>query len=270
MYKRIACLCSLTTSDSGASRSDAITEIFADFKKHNKDEKLVGVFLVCDDVLFQLLEGESARLGNVMYHLNRSPHTENASIIINADIPSPSFTRCTLKEIDKSIDAHRYYASRIYRAIAGQMPLPTGENKQRLDALFGETEQQDDDVLASSPSFKNKVLSMKSWPRPTQLRLDAALMKLCPLLIGREVAFNRLLDLNVLGNEQELVVNLEKLRAADALIVSARKPPDNLHHLPVKPAQEQATPPAENEGLGRFSSALKSFINNQRLKGARR
>ena len=113
---------------------------------------------------------------------------------------------------------------------------------------------------SAAPVFTNSLLSMKSWPRPTALRIDARLMKICPLLIHKTVAYDRLKGLNLFSQNDELDRRLLQLHNVNALQITPQA-----QATPARPIQTAVRPAAKNQHS--FSQALRHFIAQRRAKG---
>ncbi|MDO3383961.1 BLUF domain-containing protein [Gilvimarinus algae] len=268
MLKRIACLSSIDGPDNNNRYSEQVFNTFDTARVYNKEHDIVGVFLVFKNILLQVAEGEANELAKVIYRINRDPRISDVSIIVNEHIEKPAFSRWSIKLLSENCDAHAQHLKKIENLLKGGLNLSGAIDSIRYHKLFnmGETsaptsKQQIDSHEQSAP-FRDTVLSMPSWPRPTQLRLDAALMKLCPLLIKKHVPYQRLVSLNLFAHEQELTELLHRLQQARALEVIAVAEPDNLRILSSQ-RENKAPAPAR----GRFSQALRSFISNHRAKG---
>lgn len=266
MNKRIVCLCTLTPPAPDTSKSEQVFSIFESARKFNKENQLVGIFLVIEDVLMQILEGESSAIANVIYRINRDPRVSDASVILNTSIDKTAFTRWNLKLLSENCEAHTEYVRKLLPLIQKDLSTKTNLDAIRLHKIFGEFEASppapEAGIDEKKPNFNDCLLTMKSWPRPTQLRLTAGLMKICPLLIGQTVTYQRLNELALFEHSDELDRHLEQLKNANALQIIPAQPPNNLHSF-----EEHQLKQSTKSGGNRFSQALKQFISGQGLKG---
>ncbi len=262
MAKRIACLSSIVQTASGISYSEQVYQIFDSARRYNKEHDIVGIFLVYQDTLLQIFEGNGKELAQVIYRTNRDPRLTQISVIVNQDIESLKFTRWNLKLIHDSSAAHSDYLIKINRLLQPALRLSSTLDKLRYEKLLTRDDTEKPNILPDMgrPNFANTLLSMKSWPRPTALRMDAGLMKICPLLIHKTVSYARLKDLQLFAENEELDQHLLQLHKINALQVTQQEAPPKPHPLhPPKRAK-----PKNNSS---FSQALRQFISQHRTKG---
>ncbi|MDO6747007.1 BLUF domain-containing protein [Gilvimarinus sp. 1_MG-2023] len=269
--KRIACLCTITEPEDHTSHSENVFYIFDSARKFNKEQNIVGTFLVLNNVLLQILEGEPSGLANVVYRVNRDPRISNVAVILNTAIETPSFTRWSIKLLSEQCAAHRTYLQKIHSLINEKSLLKTNEDRIRYNKIFQsilseniKQNQTPEEDSYTSTSFNNTLLGMSSWPRPTQLRVNAGLMKICPLLIGHTIEYKKLLELELFNSAQELNSYLQQLREAKALTIIQTQDPSNLHSFEAHQNKNQQTPRP-----GRFSQALKNFISGQGMRASK-
>ncbi|MDO3386125.1 BLUF domain-containing protein [Gilvimarinus sp. SDUM040013] len=268
MDKRIACLCTIKPSDTNTSHSEQVFSIFDSARIHNKENGIVGAFLVADDTLMQILEGESSALANVLYRVNRDPRIADVSVIVNINIEKRAFSRWSLKLLSEQCAPHVEYLQKVHQLIHEDASFTSNLDTIRYHKIFFHT----DNTRSTAPlenteksGFEGTLLSMTSWPRPTQLRLTAELMKVCQLLIGHTVEYQRLVTLAIFNSRGELDSCLEKLQEVNAVSVIKAKEPNNLHSIETHQKRKQTS-----TGGSRFSQALKQFISGQGIKGGHR
>ncbi|UTF60109.1 BLUF domain-containing protein [Gilvimarinus sp. DA14] len=262
MAKRIACLSSILSPEKVISYSEQVYQIFDSARRYNKEHAIVGIFLVYQDTLLQIFEGDGNELAQVIYRTNRDPRLTQISVIANQEITTLKFTRWNLKLIHDTSAAHSEYLDKINRLLQPNLRLSSTLDKIRYEKLIArDNTEQNEKFSDTPPSFSNTLLSMKSWPRPTALRMDAGLMKICPLLIHKTVAYDRLKELQIFAQNDELDRRLLQLHKINALQVTQQKSPGEPHRL--KTASKPEAPKSSHS----FSQALRQFISQHRAKG---
>ncbi len=272
MIKRIACFCTIKPSEGSQTYAEQVFGIYDTARVFNKEHGIVGVFVVHGAVLLQVLEGDSNSIAKALYQVNRDPRVQDVSIILNHSYESPAFSRWSIKMIKGERDAHNDYMTRLKCLLAPHAALQSAQDHTRFQALFGATNLADNNVLTEAtstddePDFHNHTLAMTAWPRPTRLRLNAPLMRLCQILIGHTLPYQRLVALKLFESEAEMNEQLRALYRANALEVFKVGGNNNVESL--TPNKTSATlSDAQPARERRFSQALKHFIQGQREKG---
>lgn len=273
MAKRIACLSTLKDEGSDQGYSEQVFSIFDSARLYNKENEIYGVFLVCGDVLLQVMEGASDKLANAIYRASRDPRVGDVSIIVNQAITKPVFSRWTIKLISERNAENAQYLETLRKLVEPLIKSCKDADRVRLAKIF-HADSADEAASSTSdsavqntentaPDFSGKVISMNSWPRPTDLRLTAPLMKLCPLLIGRKVSYDRLQAANIFENETLLYELLCQLHSVGSLIVNSRSNKASVSGI--EDARNARGDSSQNSN--RFSQALRNFIQSHKAKG---
>lgn len=262
MSKRIACLSTLVPPDSDKSYSEQVFEIFDAARRYNKEHDIVGVFIVYQDTLLTIFEGAGNELAQVIYRSNRDSRIRQFSVIVNQDVAETKFTRWNLKLIHDNCEAHRDYLGKVHRLLEQKLKLGSPTDRLRYEKMMSLQCDTTPAVIdeSSTPVFANSLLSMKSWPRPTALRMDAGLMKICPLLIHKTVAYDRLKGLKLFSQIDELDRRLLQLHNVNALQVTPQT-------QPAAPRPIQSASRSALKSQHSFSQALRQFISQRRNKG---
>lgn len=263
MTRRIACLATLPGDTTDSQYAERIYTLFDSIRIYNKEHDIKGAFLVHHQSLLLVLEGEADKVARLVYHLGRNPLVSSVSAILNRRIAHPLFNRWTIKLLNEGRSNHADFLTRLYEALRSQWHLQHADDKTRLmeffpdhqDAVHTETRS----VVSGdfSRRYRQMYLSMKAWPRPTQLRLTADLIKLCPRLIGRQIGYQRLLDLKLFSSEEKLLEQLRLLDHVQALQLSPLQ--QGVAANGDQPNAGVATAGATAGSL--FSQALRKFIH---------
>lgn len=267
MTRRIAFLASLPGNMDDSEYAERIYHLFDSARIYNKEHRIHGAFLVHHNTSFQVLEGESGELAKYVYRMSRDPRLSSVSVILNREIARPLFNRWTIKLLNEGHGDHAGFLEKLHDALKSQWLIQQEKDKSRLAEFFPSRNQENIHIAVpvaiadDGTRYRKMALSMKAWPRPTQLRLTADLIKLCPRLIGRKIGYQRLLDMELFSSEEKLVEQLQLL--------------DHIHVLEISPAQQPASLPALQEHTAPttvssgslFSQALRKFIHARTDRG---
>lgn len=274
MIKRIACLATLLNDVEGSHYSELVFGAFESSRIYNKANNINGAFLVRDNSILQILEGEANNLANTMYRINRDSKISMNSIILNHEITSPIFTRWNIKLLNDGSITHHNYIKKLLEMILPDVAIRSSADQNQFNYIFeigaNNTLQTQPAISTNNRSlkklnthrFSNTTLFMKSWPSPTKLRLNAPLMKISSVLIGHNVDYQRLVDLQLFSSEQELQDTLALLEQAEALLITEKTTPENVAFI-----NKIDTTTKPDKSSRRFSQALKKFIGSQRARG---
>lgn len=242
-------------------------QLFDSARIYNKEHHINGAFLVHHNTLFQVLEGTSGELARYVYRIARDPRVASVSVIINREIAKPLFNRWTIKLLNEGHGDHAGFLEKLHYALKSQWLIQQEKDEVRLAEFFPSFLKEKSKTATLVPitdygtRYRQMALSMKSWPRPTQLRLTADLIKLCPRLIGRKIGYQRLLEMKIFTSEEKLVEQLQLLDHLHILDISPSHPV-----APVTPAQQASSLPESDTG-SLFSQALRKFIHARSDRG---
>lgn len=268
LIRRIAFLATMPGDTNDSQYADRVYQLFESARIYNKAHDINGAFLVRDNNLLLIIEGKASDLAKVTYQMGRDPRIADLSVVINRDTPTALFNRWAIKLLNNGHDEHTTFLAKLQYALNSQLEIRAEADRARLAAFFltpPRHHNADTQPMASSaPSqrYQSMLLSMKSWPRPTQLRLTADLIKLCPLLIGHQVSYQRLLDLNIFASEEKLLEQLRLLDDVQALELSPLPANASLHKI------GDQTPVSSSSPSSTFSQALRRFIQARTSGGA--
>lgn len=272
VIKRIACFATIKPSDEYQTYSEQVFSIYDSARRFNKEHGLLGVFVVHGQILLQILEGEPNTLAKALYRVNRDPRIKDISVILNKSFERPAFSRWSIKMIKGDGEAHREFLTRLKQIVAPYAVVRLPQDCERFRTLFGATNIAANNALTPDANtdqalrFRGHTLAMSAWPRPTQLRLSAPLMKLCQILIGHSVSYQKLWSMGLFESETELNRQLDALYQANALEVFRLGDPNNVHTLPEPSTLNGSGTGQAPVSRSRFSQALKQFIQGQKSK----
>lgn len=270
MIKRIACQASIKPSSSSPDYSDQIFSLFNNARLFNREHDIVGVFLVNGNQLLQVIEGEQHQLAKAVYNIHRDPRLHDVSIIMNRGFDTPYFTHWSIRIIKSENEANASYLRSIKRLLLPYCTFTSGRERERFERLVNENATPlagENITLDKEPeNFHGLTLGMKRWPKPNRLRLNAPLMRLCQILVGHNVPYQRLRHLNIFGSDSELDKHLLTLYRSQALDVSeAVETRGTVESLDER--RNAADPKGDETKPNRFSQALRQFIHTQKAKG---
>jgi len=270
LIRRVACLATLPGDITDSQYAERIYHLFDSARIYNKEHHIAGVFLVHHNTLLQVLEGESGEIARCLYHLGRNPNVLAVSVILNRETRQPLFAnRWTIKLLNEGHGAHAGFLENLKKVLGAELPVLLEQDRVRLAEFFATPvvaaveAKPPEAVTDPCERYRQMMLSMKAWPRPTQLRLTADLIKLCPRLIGRKVRYQRLLELNLFGSEEKLVEQLHLLDGVRALELSPGP-----REVVAPPSQSRvASSPVSVSPGSLFSQALRKFIHARSDRG---
>lgn len=263
MTRRIAFLASLPGDIADSEYAERVYQLFDSARIYNKEHQINGAFLVHHNTLFQVLEGASGELAKYVYRTSRDPRLSSVSVILNREVARPLFNRWTIKLLNEGHSTHAEFLEKLHYALKSQWLIQQEKDKNRLAEFFPARSKENIHTAVPVPivdygtRYRKMALSMKAWPRPTQLRLTADLIKLCPRLVGRKIGYQRLLEMKIFSSEEKLIEQLQLL--------------DHIHVLEISPANQTLATPAVQEqpaaGGSLFSQALRKFIHARTDRG---
>lgn len=269
MTRRIAFLATLPGETTDSQYAERIYHLFDSARIYNKEHHINGAFLVRHNTVFQILEGRAGEMAKYVYQIGRDPGISFVSVILNQEVARPLFNRWTIKLLNEGHGDHTEFLEKLHYSLKPQWLIQHEKDKSRLAEIF--PNHLNERIRKKTPAvvgdygsrYRQAALSMKSWPRPTQLRLTADLIKLCPRLIGKKIGYQRLLSMKLFLSEEKL---LEQLRLLDHIKVLEVSP---IHHsASLQSSQEQVvSPPATASSGSLFSQALRKFIHAKSDRG---
>lgn len=267
MTRRTAFLATLPGDIADSEYAERVYQLFDSARIYNKEHGIKGAFLVHHNTLFQVLEGDSGELAKYVYRMARDPRFSSFSVILNREVARPLFNRWTIKLLNEGHVDHSEFLEKLHTALQSQWLIQQDKDESRLAEFFPSRLKKNPLTAVSrsiadcGKSYRQMALSMKSWPRPTQLRLTANLIKLCPRLIGRRIGYQRLLDMKLFNSEEELVEQLRLLDHIDALEIFPVSQSGAL------PAGRESAESASVSSGSLFSQALRKFIHARTDRG---
>lgn len=270
VMKRIACLSTLrSNADSQSLSSGHLVEIYNTSRVLSRRHGVTGVFLVSDNYLLQVAEGESEHLSRMIYILNRNDNIIDTNVIANQTIERPVFPGWTIRVLDNMADNRQSFLGKIGLLLAKDIHLKSDLDALRLsyffdlkDALSRANSKQSNAPTEAQQNqaeidFEGKMLSLTQWPKPSQLRLTVETMNLCSQLVGKTTSYEALKTLGIFSSEQGLRDSLNRLNSFGTLNVSSSGTgiQDNSAPSNVTPLTKKIG----NRG-DRFSRVLRRFI----------
>ncbi|MGB3619798.1 BLUF domain-containing protein [Ketobacter sp. MCCC 1A13808] len=285
--KRIVCIGMLPLAPQ-SRLSAPLMSSYDESRKFNSQHDVNGVFVVYKNIVLQVLEGEATAVASAAYRIRRDSRFERCSIIVNCDIEKPYFNTWFIRLVKPGVKTPQTFLAKLKKVLEKDFVFESPKDRKLYEDIFiaerNLTPEADDSLQknegagpapikphpikpapitqavesapASKPAnptqFVGCALSLSSWPKPTQMRLNPKGMKTCSLLSHRYVSYQHILSKEIWPSESELVEFLIQLQDAGTLLVKTGSDADT--PMPVK-AQNPVPEKAD-----RFSHLLKKFI----------
>lgn len=265
--KRIGCIGEIK-SDKSTGLSEAVVSIFNELRVFNNEYSINGVFLVFQNVVLQILEGETHQVASAIYKLGRDPRLNNVTILFNNDTGSAYFSSWKVRFLQSSSKSHKQYLDQLYNDIFEDVDISDAEAKERVDQLFFRREGLADASLPETEahSIGRTIITLKDlykmefgitgWPKPGQLTLTPQVMKACSLLSKSPLSYRGLVSRQVWATEKELDVFLGQMLALGLIRLTGSKAND------VQGGALECTPPVKD----RFGQLMKRFLTSNRQR----
>lgn len=259
--KRAACIGHL--SDNASMRpADAIVTLYNELRINNTRQNIKGIFLVSNDALLFIMEGEPSDLALCLYKLRNDERLADINLIASHDITTPLFSNWQIRFFKRDSELHMQYFEKIHKHLHNTIKFSCAEDKTRYQAFLpgqhSHTQTADREASHTTPttnaSFADKLLMIRSWPKPTQMKLTPRVMRACSLLSSRKIPYNALLQSQIWESEQLLKQFLQDINQLGILVIqnqaaqltNGSNPNLRTHH--------------SSETDNRFSNLLKKFI----------
>lgn len=239
-------------------RSTQLIDLYNQSRIYNTEHDIKGVFLVCKNIILQVLEGDSAELGKAVYNARREERLEDFSIIINTDIEKGLFNSWPIRFVKQNDPVQNSFLSKLKKALLHQVAFNDSKAKELFDSVFTVR----DTVVSFPPTalkasegepsnirdFAAHSYLLTAWPKPTQMRLSPPVITACSALVQGSLRYDELLARNIWSSEDELQSFLTRVNGLGILQI-----------YDVGKSTSHARVQASND---KFSQLLKKFIHS--------
>ena len=270
--KRIACIGRL----SSATRSqlcEHVLDIFNQSRIFNASKQIHGIFLVHQDIIFQLLEGSQDKLGEAIYKARRDFGIDELTIIANYSCDKALFSSWNMRYIRPGGHTTQSHLEKIRTELAPHLKSDHSGALALFNAIFAaEPEapltgsdqpaatQPADEGTADAEIFHQRLMSIRAWPKASQIKLTPEVMKACALMSKGKISFHELGQRNLWKSDAEITHFLSQLNRFGILVLSPLSAPANDSVSPA-PAQQEPAPSGD-----RFGMLMKKFLANTKLR----
>ncbi|VUD69198.1 hypothetical protein TDB9533_04564 [Thalassocella blandensis] len=275
--KRVACLSTIQSLSNDTSSSFNVIDIFNSTRAYNLEHQITGSFIVNNDYVLMIVEGESTHLGNIIFKTRQDNRLMDFSMIMNVEIAEPEFTSWGIKLLKQGNEGQERIYEKLNNIFKDDFKAKNAIDKKRLQCFLDaasklKTNQTKVKPIESSTSLKaesssrpaqvkdfqyqNSMISLTGWPKPGKIKLTPELIKICARLVGRPHRFEDLLQEKLVASEAALVARLNELHGLGIM----RK-----HRVDEKPTLVGIKGGLSNKprvsSTDRFSTVLKNFLS---------
>jgi len=255
--KQIAYLSTFSLDAADMRFSAEMINILNASRQYNTAHDITGVIFVAGNFVLQILEGDSAELGALMYKITRDKRHHDVSIVLNRMVQARAFANWSMRFISEATELHERLLQRINAEFKCHFKVTNEMDRTRLAKMLKAANVAPDNARqapSERTSFDRQMLSMSAWPRPNQLRLTSDVIYLCTNLVGKEQSYESLKSEPMFSSNEHLN---SRLTAIEGLGLLRRK------HLAMEPGVSHVV---ANRGLDRFSSVLRKFIAGAKVQ----
>lgn len=253
VINRLVYISKLSLSVDDPKYARMLVNVLMKARIYNKSKNVTSVLFVSDRTCIQILEGESNELGKLMFKISRDDRHDDVKVLYNKKVSERLYSDWYMKLL--TADTSLYSESIAKFRLAdedGYARVSQHSNDTFVCAKPSESKQKE--VITNdgidAKEYANMCLSIKSWPKSSQLQLTSSGTRLCSLLIGKWVTFDDLSKHLIYKSETELNHNLKKLDLLGVLFVK----PVSVVNLPLENTVRR------QQKTHRFGQLLKSFI----------
>lgn len=272
--KRVACLSTIHSLPSDNPSSYQVIDIFNSTRGQNSDQQITGAFIISDNLLLMIIEGEATRLANTIFVLRQDKRLKDFSLIMNMDIDKPEFTSWGIKLLRTNSEGQTRFFEKLSNIFRDNLDLKSRLDEQRLDVFLHlckipktgapSTEQNQSDhqktiLNTNEPNLRDSVISLTGWPKPGKIKLSPELIKVCARLVGRPQHFEDLLNANIVDSEETLLAYLTALHKLD--ILRKHKVDEKPKLVGIRGGLSALVKPSSTD---RFNAVLRNFLAAQK------
>ncbi len=277
--KRVACLSTLDSLENDTTTSRHVIDIFNSTRSHNIEHQITGSFVICDQYLLMIVEGESTHLGNIIFKTRQDRRLKDFSLVMNVEIDKPEFTSWGIKILRQNDEGQERIYEKLSNVFNRDLKVHNAKDQERLDTFLKPTSKLKSQTTShqnahyhqaksnsvskaeissnghSNEQFHQSMISLAAWPKPGKIKLCPELIKICARLVGRPHRYEDLLIEQVAISEASLVNHLTTLDSIGIL---------KKHNIDDKPKligiKGGLSSKAKTSSTDRFSMVLKNFL----------
>lgn len=263
MLMRLAYISTLSDVAGGSLHTRTLVNIMSRARASNKAQDISGVLIVSGNSCLQVLEGESSTLGTLMYKISRDDRHHDVNVIYKIPTDERLFNDWSMRLLSKGTQAFSDVVTNLYQTDKELRASKSGSLARRLNKILSGVNLSNSKNVSpdhtkceiAAKSYGGKHLSIRRWPKATDLRISNRTARLCSALSGAGVSYEELCAKSIYPNTSRLTECLDALDLVGVLIVqtevkSNRSAPE-ITHSNAKPIKKP----------DRFSQMLRSFIS---------
>lgn len=279
--KRIACISTIVGPSGEEDSSTKLMALYNSTRVYNRENDITGVFLVSEKNCLQIMEGSSESLANAVYRISRDDRISDFSIVMNSQTKGDEFAGWTIRFINNASASHHSFLAKLQNQCFSDIQPKSDLDRERLKCFFGHARTANKNpektlkkiaaypgsnsaATETSKHYNENVVSISTWPRPTQLKMTPELIKLCSNLAKRPAHFERILAQNICSSPEKLNSYLSALERLGLLKIHATANGPNLRVIgrpsPESTPESNAAIQPTEKAADRFSSVLRRFL----------
>ena len=255
LINRLVYISKLNLSVEDPKYARMLVNVLMKARIYNKSKNVTSALFVSDRTCIQILEGDSNELGKLMFKISRDDRHDHVKVLYNKKVSERLYEDWSMKLL--TADTLLYNESIVKFRLSdedGYTHISQLSNGAFVCDAPSKNKQKS--LMASNSTglkkYTDMCLSIKSWPKSSQLQLTSSSIRLCTLLMGKWVTFDELSQHLIYKSDTELRHNLEKLDLLGVLFVK----PVSVVNLSLENTVSRPQKPKQH----RFSQLLKSFI----------
>ncbi|MYM63341.1 BLUF domain-containing protein [Pseudomaricurvus sp. HS19] len=274
--RRIACIGKLSSSNR-SQLCEQVLDIFNRSRIFNSSKQIQGIFLVQEDIIFQILEGHQDTIGEAIYKARRDYQIETLTIIANYRCEKPVFsgwnmryirpgghtTPAHLERIKTELEPHlktdQPAATALFHTIFTPSPAIVTAPAETLPAATREVTADAVDTGTDTERLHTHLLSIRAWPKASQVKLSSQVMKACALMSKGKISYQELFRHCLWRSEAELTEFLSQLNHIGVLVFAPME-------AAASSSEATETEPVQTSSGDRFGALMRKFLTNTRLR----
>ncbi len=283
--RRIACIGKLSSANQ-TQLCEQVLDIFNQSRIFNSSKQIHGIFLVQEEIILQVFEGNQDNIGEAIYKARRDHQIEDLTIIANYSCAKPAFSSWNMRyirpgghtsqvhlerikaELEPHLKSDQAAALTLFRRIFPAPATDTGttaatHGTARLDQA---TVIATENTSLDAEQLRTQLLSIRAWPKASQVKLSSPVMKACALMSKGKISYQELQQRCLWATETELTHFLSQLNYIGILVLAPMAAVANdagvANDADLATDAEQV-PASQGD---RFGMLMKKFLTNTRLR----
>ncbi|GAB1266351.1 BLUF domain-containing protein [Aurantivibrio infirmus] len=274
--KRVACLSTILPSADESSASSNVIDIYNLTVNYNSDHKITGSFLVSNNFVLLVMEGDSIEVGQIVFKIRQDKRLNDFSFIHKSEISEPKFSSWGIKVLREDLKGQLTFLRKLKSILRSDLDLKSELDRERMKCFLPPSQAStksaevtlkkkpvkteptvtlSDGTSTQTSEFSGYAMSLNSWPTPGLIKLNGELIKICARLVRRPQPYEELLALGIFSSKGMLDKYLNDLNKLGILKKHRTISKPNLVGIKGGPPK-----PKQSAGVDRFSTVLKNFL----------